>query len=165
MKFTLKDNLDKMYKNSAEKPKAEEDPDIKKWEEKKNEIDNLEKELITAINNGKIKFTYDPKIKGNHVFISTIVIYSRIYPPQFDIFLIAVEGKDMFDNKTATYALKYLNKYYILKEITHTMLHSLIVDIKKATKDDIEKEIDRYKTNPKYKLIGDLAERQYFAYK
>ena len=165
MGFTLEDNLDKMYKNSAEKPKAEEDPGIKMWEERKNEVDNLEKELITAINNGKIKFTYDPKIKGNHVFISTIIVYSRIYPPPFDIFLIAVEGKNMIDYKTATYAVKYLNNYYILKENTFPMFHSLTVDIKKVTKEEIETEIEKYKANSKYRLIEDKPGREYFAYK
>ncbi len=164
MGFTLEDNLDKMYKNGAEKPKAEEDPGIKMWEERRNELDNFKKELINAINSNKTKFNYDPKIKGNHVSILSIIIF-RAYPTNFDIFLIAVEGKNMFDYKTATYAVKYLNNYYILKENTFPMFHSLTVDIKKATKEEIETEIEKYKTNSKYTLIGDKAGRDYFAYK
>ena len=71
----------------------------------------------------------------------------------------------MIDYKTATYAVKYLNNYYILKENTFPMFHSLTVDIKKVTKEEIETEIEKYKANSKYRLIEDKPGREYFAYK
>lgn len=166
MGFTLNDNLGKMYKNSDKKPEIAEKQGNTVAEETKKEIDNFKNQLLNAINTNERKLVYVPKIKDRYVSISTILVYNRVYPLnlRFEIFVIAVEGKNMFNCKTGTYALKYLNNYYILKE-NKPVFHNLTIDIQNVTEDEIEKEIDKYRANKKYKLIEDIAGRQYFVYR